>query len=148
MIKLSRLTDYAVVILAAMAQKDGELFSASNLSESTSLPEPTVSKVLKMLTRGDVITSTRGVNGGYALNGKPDKIMVKDIITAMEGPIALTSCVKGSQESCAIEELCILHGRWNVVNAAINTALENVTLADMMPPPSAKRMTTEERARP
>ncbi len=132
MIKLSKLTDYAVVILAAMAGQEGGLASASSLSAATSLPEPTVSKTLKLLVRGGVITSTRGVNGGYALHCAPDKILVSTIITAMEGPISLTSCVEGSDDSCAMEGTCQLHGRWDVVNMAIKTALDNVTLADML----------------
>ena len=133
MIKLSRLTDYAVVILAAMAGRDGALMSASSLSAATSLPEPTVSKVLKLLSKGGVINSERGVNGGYALRNKPDRIMVSDIIAAMEGPIALTACVEGSHEGCVIENICRQRGRWDIVNRAVVTALENVTLADMLP---------------
>ncbi len=142
MIKLSKLTDYAVVVLAAMAchgiGQEQERLSASGLAEITNLPEPTVSKILKMLAKGGVITSARGVNGGYALNTTPAKTMVSDIITAMEGPIALTSCVKDSNDSCSLEGLCMMHGRWNVVNAALKTALDNVTLADMMPPAGAR----------
>ncbi len=133
MIKLSRLTDYAIVIMAAMARREGASLSASSLAEQTALPEPTVSKVLKLLVKGGVISSIRGVNGGYALKARPADIRVGDIIAAMEGPIALTSCVKGSKDTCSIESLCMLHGRWNVVNIAIKTALDNVTLADMLP---------------
>lgn len=133
MIKLSKLTDYAVVILASMARQDkGCLMSASTLAVDTLLPEPTVSKTLKLLVNGGVIASTRGVNGGYALKYAPDKILVSDIITAMEGPIALTSCVDGSVESCSMEGQCALSGRWDIVNVAIKTALDNVTLADML----------------
>jgi len=149
MIKLSRLTDYAVVILAALARQGEKPVSASALAATTSLPEPTVSKVLKLLTKGGVIESARGVNGGYVLKDRPEHIKVSAVIAAMEGPIALTSCVKGSHETCSIEGLCMLHGRWNVVNTAIKTALENVTLADMLPPASLKpRHTGGEEVRP
>ena len=133
MIKLSRLTDYAVVILAAMAGQQGQPVSASVLSGITSLPEPTVSKILKLLAKAGIIYSIRGVNGGYALNVQPDNIMVSHIITAIEGPIALTGCVDGGQSDCAIKETCPLCGRWNVVNAAIKTALDALTLTEMLP---------------
>lgn len=146
MIKLSRLTDYSVVILAAMARGGEGLASASSLAAETALPEPTVSKVLKMLAKGGVIKSVRGVKGGYALEKRPDRVLISEVIAAMEGPIALTSCVKGSHESCAIESVCMLHGRWNVVNTAIKTALDNVTLADIMPPLRGRPAPEEERS--
>lgn len=133
MMKLSKLTDYAVVILADMAGRGGALVSASSLSASTALPEPTVSKILKLLVKGGIIASMRGINGGYRLNDSPQTIRVSAIIAAMEGPISLTACVEGGSEGCAREGVCQLRGRWTVVNTAIRTALENVTLADMLP---------------
>ncbi len=132
MIKLSRLTDYAVVVLAEMARANGELSAASTLATKTGIPEPTVSKVLKTLSRNGLITSVRGVAGGYRLERAAGDIPVSLIIAAMEGPISLTSCVSGSHESCALEGKCSMHGRWNAVNVAINTALDAVTLADML----------------
>ncbi len=134
MIKLSRLTDYAVVVLAAMVSRDDNLASASSLSAETGLPEPTVCKVLKLLARGGTISSSRGVNGGYALKNSPEDILISDVIAAIEGPIALTACVDGSQDCCAVEKMCMLRGRWGIVNAAIQSALDNVTLADMLRP--------------
>ncbi len=134
MIKLSRLTDYAVVVLAEMARANGELSAASILATKTGIPEPTVSKVLKTLSRNGLISSVRGVSGGYRLERAAGDIPVSLIIAAMEGPISLTSCVSGSHESCALEGKCSMHGRWNPVNAAINAALKEVTLAHMMLP--------------
>jgi FeS assembly SUF system regulator len=131
MIKLSRLTDYAVVILAEMAKNTENLASAAYISEVTNIPEPTVSKVLKLLAKSDIIGSTRGVNGGYALNIKSKDLKVTDVIEAMEGPISLTACVAGSDDECVLESMCALSGRWNPVNNAMKTALSQVSLADM-----------------
>lgn len=133
MLKLSKLTDYAVVILAAMARGGQKPCSASGVAAATSLPEPTVSKVLKLLAKADIIISSRGAKGGYMLNEAPANIPVGRIIAALEGPVRLASCVKDSGEICGIESICMLQGRWNPVNAAIETALSNVTLADMIP---------------
>lgn len=132
MIKLSRLTDYAVVILAEMAREKGAVLSASGLSARTNLPEPTVSKILKLLSKGGLVTSTRGASGGYVLEQTTRSVKVTDVIEAMEGPIALTACVSGSHEDCALERMCAMNGRWNKVNLAIRTALADVTLADMV----------------
>lgn len=132
MIKLSRFTDYAVVILAELARGEaGRLrLAASDLAARTSLPEPTVAKILKSLTRAGILSSTRGVNGGYGLTRMAENITVAAIITAMDGPISLTDCADSSP--CVLEGHCSMHGRWGKVNFAIRTALESVTLVDLM----------------
>ena len=131
MIKLSRFADYAVVMLAEMARSTDLRLAASDLSGRTSLPEPTVAKILKSLTRAGILSSTRGVNGGYGLSRPAEKITVADIITAMDGPISLTDCAN-SQKNCSLEGHCGMHGRWGKVNIAIRAALESVTLVDLM----------------
>lgn len=132
MIKLSKLTDYAVVILAEMAMTEGKQQTASGLSEKTGLPEPTVAKVLKLLARGTLITSSRGVNGGYMLGKAPTEISMAAVITALEGPVLLTSCVDGNDDCCNHSISCSMKGKWNPVNDAMQKALENVSLAQMI----------------
>lgn len=133
MIRLSKLTDYAVVILADMAcTHDGPCMAASSLSARTSLPEPTVSKILKILSRAGLIQSVRGASGGYRMVRPASKVKMIDVIEVMEGPIALTACVDGGHDMCAIQSCCRLRGRWAPVNAAVRSALEAVSLADMM----------------
>lgn len=134
MIRLSRFADYAVVILGHMAGQNAVRLSASDLAVRCNLPEPTVAKILKSLARAKVLTSTRGVNGGYGLARSADRITVADIITAMDGPISITDCADNS--SCVLEGHCAMHGRWGKVNVAIRTALEGVTLADLIQKPS------------
>ena len=133
MIKLSRFADYAVVILAELARTDGVRLAASDLATRVKLPDPTVAKILKSLTRGGLLSSTRGVNGGYGLTRTAQGITVADIITAMEGPISLTDCADNN--SCVLEGHCAMHGRWGKVNVAVRTALEGVTLVDLMQRP-------------
>lgn len=133
MIKLSRFADYAVVILAEMASNAGMRMAASDLSKRINLPEPTVAKILKALTKGGILSSARGVNGGYGLTRGAAAITVADIITAMEGPISLTECAD-MKSSCSFEGHCAMNGRWGKVNVAVRTALESVTLVDLMNP--------------
>lgn len=132
MIKLSKLTDYSVVILAEMARGEKALMTASGLAVASNLPEPTVAKVLKMLAKGAVISSVRGASGGYVLDKSPDEISIAMVITALEGPVVLTACVDKGGEGCCHEKTCSVKGKWDPVNAAMRTALENVTLAQMM----------------
>lgn len=132
MIKLSKMTDYAVILLADMVNRNHELVNATTLAQATKLPEPTVSKILKALARYDIIASTRGANGGYALNRQPTEINMADIITALEGPISLTDCVEGKSANCERANTCTMKGKWNPVNQAMQSALENVSLQQMM----------------
>ncbi len=132
MIRLNRLTDYAIVVLAQMAQDGRSVRTATEVARETAVPLPTVAKLLKTLARHDVIRSQRGAGGGYSLARAPEDISVAQVIDALEGPIALTACVEGSDDNCGVESLCPMRGNWNKVNQAVRAALESVTLADMM----------------
>lgn len=126
------MADYAVVILAEMARRDGKLCTAGQLAGKTALPEPTVAKVLKLLARSEIIVSTRGAAGGYQLGRAPEEISVATIVTALDGPIALTACVDGSDECCAHSPKCAIKEQWTPVNNAMKAALESVSLAQMI----------------
>ncbi|MBP5856938.1 SUF system Fe-S cluster assembly regulator [Marivibrio halodurans] len=131
MFKLSRMADYGVVVLSRMARDQGRVVTAYELSERTGLPQPTVAKTLKLLTRGGLLESHRGTQGGYSLDRAPTEVTVSEIIAALEGPVALTACVDGSDENCAVESLCPIRGHWERVNEAVKDALDSVTLADL-----------------
>lgn len=132
MLKLSKMTDYAVVVLADMAKRNNQMVSATLLAEATKLPEPTVSKILKSLAKHGVVASMRGANGGYVLERSIGDISMADVITALDGPIALTSCVEESTSCCDRADHCAIKGKWNPVNQAMQQALENVSLKQMM----------------
>lgn len=134
MIKLSKLSDYAVVVLSLLARDRSRLMTAAGLSTASGIPEPTVAKVLKLLSKEGVIASTRGVNGGYMLERDPAEISVTELITALEGPIALTACIEGSDDECGIQEICPMSGKWAKVNATIKTALDGLPLSDLLIP--------------
>ena len=134
MFKLNRLTDYGVVVLTLLAQERPGICgpkSAQVLAERGAMPLPTVAKILNLLAKGGLVSSQRGATGGYVLSRPAGAITVADIVTALEGPIALTACADGSEESCDAERLCPMAGNWNKVNLAIRRALSDVTLADM-----------------
>jgi len=133
MLRLSKLTDYATVVLSHMAKDSLLTHSAMSIAEATGIPLPTVSKILKLLVNAKVVLSTRGIKGGYALARAPENISVAEVICALEGPIALTEC-SISHEGCEQAAGCGISGNWSLINKAIQTALEAVTLADMIKP--------------
>ncbi|QXP84211.1 SUF system Fe-S cluster assembly regulator [Methylococcus sp. ANG] len=136
MLRISKLTDYAIIILGQMARSDEQTFAAAELADQTSIAMPTASKILKALARAGIVTSTRGSRGGYALAQKPEHTSVARIIGALEGPIALTEC-SAEQALCQQSSSCDVRSHWNVINRAVQTALESVSLADMIRPVSA-----------
>ncbi|HYZ25131.1 MAG TPA: SUF system Fe-S cluster assembly regulator [Rhodopila sp.] len=133
MLRLSRLTDYAVVVLVRLAGTEG-VQTSPGIAAATGIPEPTVAKVLKALCAADLVASQRGPRGGYRLNRPLATIPIADVIAAIDGPIALTACVEGAT-GCESLGLCPMRGRWDPVNDAISRALSTITLADMQSAP-------------
>ena len=125
MLRISRLTDYATVILASLA--GGGLASAADIAERTHIGSPTVSKLLKELQHAGLVRSVRGARGGYQLARPPAAISAAAIIDAVEGPVALTECAGGAG-NCGIETTCLVGHGWQRISRAIRRALADVSL--------------------
>lgn len=139
MLRLSKITDYGILVLAHLGAQDDGRATSGSIASATGVPEPTVSKVLKLAASAKLAKGQRGPSGGYALTRDPADIAVAEMITAFEGPIALTSCVDGNPNECAVEAFCTTRTHWQVVNTAIRRALENVSLAQMIAQPAGMR---------
>ncbi|MEO8461474.1 MAG: SUF system Fe-S cluster assembly regulator [Dokdonella sp.] len=140
MLRVSKLTDYATVVMTCLAATADDVVSAQALAERARLEVPTVSKLLKQLAQAGLVDSFRGINGGYRLAHAPEKITVAQIVTAMEGPIGMTECSAHSG-LCGHELHCGVRVNWQRISQAISQALDSVTLADMVKPP-VRRGTT------
>ncbi|GIW40548.1 MAG: SUF system Fe-S cluster assembly regulator [Candidatus Binatia bacterium] len=136
MIRIARMTDYGIVIMRHLASEPRQPKNASAVARAARLPRATVSKLLRMLAREGLLVSFRGAGGGYELARSPNEISVAEIIQALEGPIALTNC-SSRPSDCAHEPVCPVRGHWQQINAAIRTALETVTLANLVNPAHA-----------
>jgi FeS assembly SUF system regulator len=130
MLRISRLTDYATVLLATLAGEPQRVQTAASLAEQTHIAAPTVSKLLKQLQRAGLVTSTRGLHGGYRLARPATQMSAAAILDALEGPVALTDCSAGHGQ-CEIEETCRVGRVWQRLNLAIRRALYDVTLAQL-----------------
>ena len=134
MIKLSRMADYAVVLMTQLAREPEALRTAAELSQSCGLPQPTVSKILKQLAQAELLVSYRGAKGGYLLARTAGGISMADVIGAVDGPIALTDCIGPDGLVCEIEALCPTRTNWQSINDAMIQALSSVSLAEMAVP--------------
>lgn len=135
MIRLTKFSDYGIVLLTHFASRPAYIsHNAPDLASETGLPLPMVSKVLKALAREELLLSHRGVKGGYSLAKSPAQITVRDIIRALEGPIAITECIEHESPECNIEGLCPVRANWSLINQAVEQALAGITLEQMAQP--------------
>jgi FeS assembly SUF system regulator len=135
MFKISKLTDYSVVLLGHLAMSFGQgaaPSSARDLAKISGLPLPTVSKLLKALARQGLIVAKRGALGGYELLRHPRDISVLSLIEAFEGRLAITACLKHSSDSCMISASCEQKSGWQVVHKKIAELLSEMSLSDLM----------------
>ena len=136
MIRMSRLTDYGIVLLTHMAMGQvGEVHTSQDLAGVSRVPLPTASKILKQLARAGLLVSHRGRRGGYSLARPAEEVSVGDIICAIEGPIGITDCGTGVAGACSLEAICAARSRWGPISRAIAKALDGVRLSAMRPGP-------------
>jgi len=135
MLRISKLTDYGIMLLTYIA-RDSHLSmrNARELAVEAHLPLPTVSKILKILTREGLLLTHRGVNGGFSLARQPEAISMADIIIALEGSLAMTECSLHTPGVCQLETHCPVRSNWQKINQVVLAALKRLTLAEMTRP--------------
>jgi FeS assembly SUF system regulator len=138
MLRVSKLTDYATVVLTALAAQPDVVLSAAGLAEQAGLEAPTVAKILKPLAQAGLVSGFRGINGGYRLARPASQITLIDIVEAMEGPLGMTECSLHAG-NCGIEQSCGVRANWRRINDVVADALRGVTLAEMLGSPAPHR---------
>jgi FeS assembly SUF system regulator len=135
MIRLSKLTDYGLVLLTVIASDHAcSLHSARDLANESHLPLPTVSKLLKLLLQSGLLTSHRGIKGGYSLARPAQQISVAEVILSLEGEVALTECCTSTAPRCDVQRWCPTKANQRIISQAIRETLEGVTLSDLTRP--------------
>lgn len=131
MLRVSRLTDYATLVMTCIAAHPNDVLSTGHIADETRLELPTVSKLLKALGHATLVESFRGVNGGYRLARPAADISLAEIVEALEGPIGMTECSL-AEGQCDRESQCGVRGSWQRVSNVLDHALRSVSLADML----------------
>lgn len=130
MLRISRLTDYGTLVLAHLPSDTAQLLSAADVAAATGINLPTVSKLLKLLGKADLVISTRGSQGGYRLSRPAAEISAAAIIDALEGPVSITEC-SANDSHCDYESVCNVGSAWQRINVAIRRALDDINLNDL-----------------
>ena len=147
MLRVTKLTDYATVVLTVLASEPDVVASATELAERAGLEAPTVAKVLKPLAQAGLVDAFRGANGGYRLSRDARDISLIEIVEAMEGPLGMTECSLHAG-NCGIEDSCHVRANWRQINDVVADALRGVSLARMLAPPAPIRKPASARSIP
>jgi len=130
MLKISKLADYATVIMHRLASNQDQHYSAAALAEAVSINRPTVSKVLKMLNDAGLVNSVQGVQGGYHLSRDANKVSLAEIIAAIDGQLAMTECAQ-TDSCCQYGQQCGISDNWQFINKVIYDVLDKLSIKDM-----------------
>ncbi|KTD66137.1 SUF system Fe-S cluster assembly regulator [Legionella spiritensis] len=133
MLRISKLADYGTVVMVYLARRAPGLCNARDIAQHTHLSVPTVSKLLKQLTAAGLLTSVRGVTGGYKLQRAASDISVAQIIYALEEQHGLTEC-SSHPGSCSLQNVCHIQGNWRLISQAVEAALDSVSLEVLAKP--------------
>lgn len=135
MLRVTKLTDYASLVLSLLAQAPQRVHSTAELAERAHLETPTVSKLLKALAQAGLVAAFRGASGGYRLAQPATQIRLITIVEAIEGPLGMTECSLHDGD-CSIEQHCGVRANWRRINDVVIDALASVTLAQMLESPA------------
>ena len=142
MLKITRLADYAVLIICSFDSYKGKIVSSQEIINKTGLQKATVNKVLAILVRKNLLEAHRGVKGGYTPFKRLEDISVKELIEAVEGPVSLTDCIDNNARNCNLFDACITKQAWSLVNNAIRNTLESIKVKDISSAKSSNKLSS------
>jgi len=132
--KITQEADYGLrVVLHLCKLGYGEKVEARVISEKEGIPLRFLLKLLRKLILVDILRSYRGVKGGYAINKLPEKITLKDVIEAIDGPVCVNRCVI-EPTFCNLNKtaVCVVHRAMTKVQKSLNAELESINFKQLV----------------
>ena len=142
MLKLSKKTDYAIILLAHLGEADSPV-SAQEISGVYELPQPMVANILKQLCVAGLVKSIRGQRGGYILAKSTNAITLTDIINVTDNPFNLVECAH-DEEVCKVHQYCPTREPLIALHLKIQRFMEETTLASIIAEAAIKHSLTQE----
>jgi Rrf2 family protein len=143
MLQLTKRTEYGLIALTHLAQREGIVTSVREICEHYPIPRRLVAEVLKDLCHARLVESHRGSSGGYSLARPPAAISVGDVVGALEGHPSLTSCSSMGlyvAHSCGVEHVCPIRSPIETLRVELWRMLARTTLRDLAAHPKAPRV--------
>ncbi|MFA4964262.1 MAG: Rrf2 family transcriptional regulator [Thermoleophilia bacterium] len=136
-LQLTRGGEYAIRAMTYLARfPEGHVASLHDIGRAQEIPESFLAKILQSLVHAGLAVSQRGAHGGFALARPADAISMRDVVEAVDGPIALNQCVLWP-EDCDRSGHCEVHKAWLRAQDQLMTVLESVTMRSLAPAPAA-----------
>ena len=133
MLRITKMTDYAVLILANLALYDNKMLTAKEIASETHISLPTTQKILKKLNRKNLVISKQGASGGYSLDPETKKLSVATLLEKLDGDLSITQC-SSNDDQCEVEDFCNIGNAWQMINQRVQWALNDITLGDLIRP--------------
>ena len=133
MLRITKMTDYAVLILANLALHDNKLLTAKEIASETHISLPTTQKILKKLNRKNLVISKQGASGGYSLDPETKKLSVATLLEKLDGDLSITQC-SSNDDQCEVEDFCNIGNAWQMINQRVQWALNDITPGDLIHP--------------
>ena len=133
MLRITKMTDYAVLILANLALYDNKMLTAKEIASETHISLPTTQKILKKLNRKNLVISKQGASGGYSLDPETKKLSVATLLEKLDGDLSITQC-SSNDDQCEVEDFCNIGNAWQMINQRVQWALNDITLGDLIHP--------------
>jgi Rrf2 family iron-sulfur cluster assembly transcriptional regulator len=132
MLRLSTKGQYGVRAMFEISLSfDKGPITIKEISERQALSVSYLEQILNTLRRANIIKSVKGPGGGYVLGKDPGDISIGSILRALEGPVAITSCLD-PREGCIRVEGCVTHLLWKELGKKIEAFLDDMTLKDLL----------------
>ena len=136
-LQLTRGGEYAIRAMTYLARRPvGKITSLHGVGAEQDIPESFLAKIFQSLVRAGLVVSQRGAHGGFSLARPPADITVREIVEAVDGPIALNGCVLWP-EDCRRSGDCRMHEVWVLAQERMMDVLGQVTLAELAPVPAS-----------
>ncbi len=130
----NKTAEYALRAVAAIARaEDDRPVLAKEIAKNSQIPNKYLSKVLRDLVHTGLLTSSRGIGGGFRLKRRADRIRLADVVRPFDDVLAPRRCPFGNAK-CSDESPCTMHAQWKPVSEALRTLLEHTTVADIIRP--------------
>lgn len=131
--KISRKADYALRAVLYISKQPTDIRNSINaIAEAESVPRDFLAKILKELTRAEILKSYQGVHGGYQMAKSPNHVSVLDVIESMDGPLGINLCVRG-EDGCDCEKSgrCTMFPFWDKLQKQLKTTLKAETMTKL-----------------
>ena len=129
--EITRETDYAIRCVLYLARGKGKVIMIDEISRNMAIPKSFLAKILQKLTKGNIVTSFRGVRGGFQFNRRPEEVSLLDIIEIIEGPVAMNACAL-EEKFCSFSSTCTVHPVWTELRKIVETYLRNADIGKLL----------------